>query len=46
MPKLYGRLAVEELTDEAQDHRKRIMVCVAIYLQEDLLSHLKRHTAV
>lgn len=46
IPKLYGRLTVEKLTDEAQDHRKRIMVSVAIYLQEDLLSHLKTYAAV
>lgn len=31
---------------EAQDHRERMMVCVAVYLCEDLLSRLKGHAAV
>ena len=40
------KISIEKSTKEAQDHGKRIMVRVAISLHEDLLSHLKRHTAV
>lgn len=45
-PKLYGRSAIEKLTNEVQDHRKRIMVCVTAHLREDLPPHLKRQAAV